>query len=59
MDNLNPSKVLERGYSITRTSDGKVVKSVKELNPNDKTETIFKDGKVINKVEEVIENEWY
>ena len=59
LDNLNPTKVLERGYSITRTSDGKVVKSVKELNPNDKTETIFKDGKVINKVEEVIENEWY
>lgn len=47
--NLNPLKVLERGYSITM-KQGKVIKSGKELEINDQIETLFLKGKIKSSV---------
>ena len=57
LDALNPTNILQKGYTITRASNGKIVKSAKELEVGSITETVFKDGIVVNKVEEVKENE--
>ncbi len=46
---LNPENVLKRGYSLT-LKDGKIVKSVKQLNLNDELETRFTDGQVVSKI---------
>lgn len=55
LEALSPLKVLERGFSITETSDGRVVSSVKDVRPGDNVTTVLKDGTIISKVEEVEE----
>ncbi len=42
---LDPKNVLKRGYSLT-LKNGWIVKSVKQLSPDDEIETRFADGKV-------------
>lgn len=46
IDTLSPLKTLTRGYSVTETEDGKVIKSVDEVNKLDKLNIILTDGKV-------------
>lgn len=41
---LNPYSVLKRGYSLTETSDGRVVKSIDDVKPGDTIKTKMKDG---------------
>ena len=53
LEALSPLKVLERGFSITETEDGKVVSSVSNVSEGDKIKTVFKDGTIISTVEEV------
>ena len=55
LEALSPLKVLERGFSITETSDGRVISSVKDVRPGDNVTTVLKDGTIISKVEEVEE----
>ena len=43
LDTLSPLKTLTRGYSLTE-KDNKIVKSVNELNKNDKVKLKFHDG---------------
>lgn len=52
LEYLKPEKILSRGYSITY-SNGKIVKSVKELEKNDTLETRMSDGKVKSTVREL------
>ena len=52
LDALNPFKVLQRGYSLTETEDGKVVKSIKDVKPGQKIKTKMKDGVVTSTVDE-------
>ena len=52
LDALNPFKVLQRGYSLTETEDGKVVKSIKDVKPGQKIKTKMKDGIVTSTVDE-------
>ncbi len=47
---LNPKAVLQRGYSITRTKDGRVVSRVKNINSGDELNTLLSDGEVISTV---------
>jgi exodeoxyribonuclease VII large subunit len=47
--NLDPIHVLKRGFSITR-KNGKVVKTVEDVQPGDRLETEFPEGKVISEV---------
>ena len=44
LDTLSPLKTLVRGYSLTE-KDGKIVKSVKQINKNDIISIRFTDGK--------------
>ena len=46
---LNPSAILNRGYSITLKKD-KIVYSVKNINKGDIVSTIVKDGKIESKI---------
>lgn len=44
LDTLSPLKTLTRGYSLVE-KDGKIIKSVKEINDGDKMDIRFIDGK--------------
>ncbi|MFQ5355720.1 MAG: exodeoxyribonuclease VII large subunit [Mariprofundaceae bacterium] len=50
LEALSPYKVLSRGYTLTLDSLGKVVGSVKKLQPGDHVELHFHDGKAEAKV---------
>ena len=52
IDALSPLKTLARGYSVVRETDSKdVIKSVKQLEKNQKLDLILQDGTAIVKVE--------
>jgi exodeoxyribonuclease VII large subunit len=50
---LDPARVLERGYTITRDGDGHVVKRVATLNAGDRLVTEFSDGTAVGTVDEI------
>lgn len=54
LDSLSPLAVLGRGYSVSKDSNGNVVKSIKKVKKNDILEVNFSDGKVHCTVDEVI-----
>lgn len=49
---LSPLAVLDRGYSLTQTIDGKVVRDVAQLKKGDTLKTRFAKGTVISEVKE-------
>ena len=53
LEALSPLKVLERGFSITETPDGRVISSIKDVQKGDSVTTILKDGTIISTVEKV------
>lgn len=53
---LNPMGVFSRGYTIT-FKNSQTIKSVEDLSKGDRVETIFVDGKIYSKVEEIFKNE--
>ena len=46
LDSLSPLKTLSRGYSIAETSNGKVIKSVNDVNAGDEIKLILNDGNI-------------
>ena len=56
LDGLSPLSVLGRGYSFIRTSDGKTLTSVSELNKGMEIEVKLKDGSASAEVKEVKKN---
>ena len=50
LTNLNPSNILERGYSITYNANGKIVKDIRSIKKGDKISTQLKSGKIESKV---------
>ena len=44
LDLLSPKSTLQRGYSITRTADGRIVKTVKTVKTGDQIRTLVADG---------------
>ena len=50
LDGLSPLKTLVRGYSIVENKEGKLIKSVKDLNKNDEIKITLNDGNVEAKV---------
>ena len=48
---LDPARVLERGYSITRAGDGRVVKRAASLQAGDRIVTEFPDGRAESTVD--------
>lgn len=54
---LNPMAVLSRGYSITRTVAGqKVLLKASEVSAGSEIETILSSGRIISKIEGIIDN---
>jgi exodeoxyribonuclease VII large subunit len=51
---LDPRRVLERGYSITRDERGRVVKSVEGVAPDDVVHTELADGGIASRVETLV-----
>src|SRR5262249_47316535 len=49
---LDPRRVLERGYSITRAADGAVVRSAADVTPEAILITEVADGTITSRVEE-------
>jgi exodeoxyribonuclease VII large subunit len=50
---LDPINVLRRGFTITVNSHGKAVRDVNELGPDEDLTTIFANGKVKSKIQEI------
>lgn len=44
LEHLNPKNVLERGYSLVQTADGKVVRSSRQIKPGDTLALTFAEG---------------
>jgi exodeoxyribonuclease VII large subunit len=51
LDTLSPLNVLRRGYSLTRTADGRVVRAAAEVKPGDRLVTRVADGEIVSRVE--------
>ena len=49
---LDPVHTMARGWSITRTTDGRTVRSAAELQPGDHIITTFATGTATSRVEE-------
>lgn len=56
LDAMSPLKVLTRGYAMTQTDSGEVVRSVKQLSPGDTIHISLSDGRVHAAVTEIMEN---
>jgi exodeoxyribonuclease VII large subunit len=54
---FDPKRLLARGWSLTRTADGRVLRSVTEVAPADEIVTVFADGNVTSSVEQVSRTE--
>ena len=52
LGDLSPLGTLERGWSIARTEEGSVLKSVSQVRPNDKIQVQLKDGALNCRIEE-------
>lgn len=53
--NLNPKEILKRGYSITLTEDGQMVKSVKDLTIDTNINVMIYDGNIKANVKSIEE----
>ena len=51
LETLSPLNVLSRGYSLTRTADGKVVRSPSDVQPGDELVTRVAAGEITSRVE--------
>lgn len=53
---LDPFQVLRRGFSITRTADGRVLQRIEDLQPGARLETLTRDGKLLSTLDQVEPN---
>lgn len=56
LDAMSPLKVLTRGYAMTQLSDGTIVRSVSQVNKEDKVTISLSDGAIKARVIDVKEN---
>jgi exodeoxyribonuclease VII large subunit len=52
---LDPANLLRRGWSITRTADGEVVRSAAQVGPNDVVVTRVADGELVSRITDTSE----
>ena len=53
---LDPSRVLDRGYNMSYAADGRVITKASELQPGDSMQVRFRDGTVQSKVTSTTRN---
>ncbi len=56
LEGINPLKIMDKGYSITRVND-KIITDVKDINVGDTLTTQMKNGIIKSEIKEVIKNE--
>jgi exodeoxyribonuclease VII large subunit len=56
LDALSPLAVLQRGYAIAQTQDGKLVRDAKLVSVGDSIKVRLADGRLAARVESVEEN---
>ncbi len=49
---LNPNMILDRGYSITRTKDGKIIRQPTDVQPGTDLVTVLTGGEILSTVKE-------
>lgn len=54
LGDLDPTTILKRGYSLARQDDGKLVRSVHAVKPQDRLQIQFADGNVRVNVEQIM-----
>jgi exodeoxyribonuclease VII large subunit len=50
LETLSPLNVLARGYSLTRTDDGRLVRAADEVQPGDRLTTRVASGEIVSRV---------
>ena len=50
LEGLDPTNILKLGYSISLDTQGKVIKSIKQVNISDEIRTVVSDGSITSKV---------
>jgi len=50
LNSYHPNNILKRGYSITQTTSGKIISSIKQLAVGSTIHTVLADGKIKSKV---------
>lgn len=55
LETLSPLNVLRRGYSLTRTDEGRLVRDSTEVRPGDRVVTRVANGEITSRVEQVQE----
>lgn len=53
LSNLSPLNILSRGYSITFTNEGKIIKDIKDIKTGDVIKTRLHKGDILSQVKEV------
>lgn len=56
LDAMSPLKVLTRGYAMTQTEDGSLLKSVRDVSVGDSIRVSLQDGCITAKVSDIKEN---
>lgn len=54
LDDLNPMKILSRGYSITLNENGSIIKSIKQVKINESIDIKLSDGTIRSQINEVL-----
>ncbi|MFA5624076.1 MAG: exodeoxyribonuclease VII large subunit [Bradymonadales bacterium] len=52
VDAVNPMRLLQRGFSILKKSNGKLVSSIRDLEPNERVQAVLCDGGAVLTVNE-------
>jgi exodeoxyribonuclease VII large subunit len=53
LESLSPLNVLARGYSLTRSETGQVVRKAEQVQPGERLVTLLHEGRLVSRVEEV------
>ncbi|MCG3177233.1 MAG: Exodeoxyribonuclease 7 large subunit [Candidatus Omnitrophica bacterium] len=56
LETLGPLSTLRRGFSVTRRTDGRLVRSAADVKPGETVETVLADGVLSGRVEKIIMN---
>ena len=56
LDAMSPLKVLQRGYAMTQTKDGSLVRSVTQLKPGEDIFVTVSDGNIVATINDLKEN---
>lgn len=57
LDAISPLHTIRRGFSITQTVSGELVRTISGIRPGDRLSTVVQDGRIISTVERIEANE--